>query len=78
MGGDVHAASNPESVNSTSAASASGALAGNHEAAGKAMARLRQLMPDLRISNLKDLFPIRRTEDFDRWTEGLRKAGLPE
>ena len=68
----------PESVNSTSVASASGALAGNHEAAGKAMARLRQLMPDLRISNLKDLFPIRRTEDFDRWTEGLRKAGLPE
>ena len=42
------------------------------------MARLRQLMPDLRISNLKELFPIRRTEDFDRWTEGLRKAGLPE
>ena len=34
--------------------------------------------PRLRISNLKDLFPIRRAEDFDRWTEGMRKAGLPE
>ena len=42
------------------------------------MARLRQLMPELRLSNLKDLFPIRRTQDFDRWADGLRKAGLPE
>ena len=67
----------PDSVHSTAVAAASAALAGN-AARGKAMAHLRQLMPDLRISNLKDLFPIRRTEDFDRWTEGLRKAGLPE
>ena len=37
-----------------------------------------RLMPELRISNLKDLLPIRRAEDFDRWAEGLRKAGLPE
>ena len=59
-------------------AAASGALAGNHAAAGKAMARLRQLMPELRISNLRDQWPIRRAEDFDRWAEGLRKAGLPE
>jgi len=54
------------------------ALVGNQAAAAKAMAHLRQLTPDLCISNLKDLFPIRRPEDFDRWAEGLRKAGLPE
>ena len=68
----------PDYIPSTSVAAASGALAGNHAAAGKAMARLRQLMPELRISNLKDLWPIRRAEDFDRWAEGMRKAGLPE
>ena len=42
------------------------------------MARLRQLDPDLRMSNVKDLFPIRRVEDLARWEEGMRKAGLPE
>jgi hypothetical protein len=25
-----------------------------------------------------DLFPIRRTEDYAKWEEGLRLAGLPE
>jgi hypothetical protein len=68
----------PDYMPSTSLAAASGALAGNHATAGKAMARLRQLMPGLRVSNLKDLWPIRRAEDFDRLAEGLRKAGLPE
>lgn len=42
------------------------------------MARLRQLDPALRASNLKDVLPIRRSEDFARWAEGLRKAGLSE
>jgi hypothetical protein len=48
------------------------------EEARQAMERLRQIDPALRISNLKDWFPIRRPEHFARWTEGLRKAGLPE
>ena len=42
------------------------------------MARLRALDPALRLSNLKDLLPFRRPEDFARWAEGLRRAGLPE
>jgi TolB-like protein/Tfp pilus assembly protein PilF len=58
-------------------AAASGALAGRLDEASKAMARLRQLDPDLRLSNLRDLFPIRRSEDFAKWEEGMRKAGLP-
>ena len=57
---------------------ASHALAGRMEEARQAMERLRQIDPALRISNLKDWFPIRRPEHFARWTEGLRKAGLPE
>jgi adenylate cyclase len=59
-------------------AAASGALAGRLPQAEKAMARVRQLNPALRISNLKDFLPFGRQEDFDRWAEGLRKAGLPE
>ena len=60
-------------------AAASNAMAGRPEQAHKAMARLRQLNPTLRISNLKDVLPpIRRAEDLSRYEEGLRQAGLPE
>ena len=68
----------PDYFLSTFVAAASAALAGDDAAAKKAMARLRQITPELRISNLRDHFPIRRPEDFERWAEGLRKAGLPE
>ena len=68
----------PNFVISTSAAAAGGALAGRMAEAQEAMARLRQLEPTLRISNLKGLFPIRRPDDFSKWAEGLRQAGLPE
>ena len=60
-------------------AAASNAMAGRPEQAHKAMARLRQLNPALRISNLKDARgPYRRAEDLSRYEEGLRQAGLPE
>jgi TolB-like protein/class 3 adenylate cyclase len=68
----------PDSVNTTSVAAASSALVGDSATASKAIDRLRELAPFLRLSNLKDLFPIRRDDDFARWTEGLRRAGLPE
>jgi len=59
-------------------AAASHALAGRLDQAQKAMARLRQIDPTLRVSNLRDVLPHRRPEDFARFEEGLRKAGLPE
>jgi hypothetical protein len=40
------------------------------------MARLRELEPALRISNLSDRYTIPRPEDFAKWVDGLRKAGL--
>jgi hypothetical protein len=47
--------------------------------AREAIARLREIDPTLRLSNLARLAPpFRRSEDLARWTEGLRKAGLPE
>jgi TolB-like protein/tetratricopeptide (TPR) repeat protein len=57
---------------------ASGALAGNLPEARKAMARLRELMPGLSISNLKEFFPLRRPQDLASFADGLRRAGLPE
>ena len=53
-------------------------MAGRQDQAPKAMARLCELDPALRLSNLKHVFPLRRPEDINRLTEGLRKAGLPE
>ena len=54
-------------------------LAGRPEQAYKAAARLRQLYPALRVSNLKDVLgPYRRAEDPSRYEEGMRQAGVPE
>src|SRR5262245_4289550 len=57
---------------------ASGALGGQLTGVRNAMLLLCQLNPTLRLSNLKDLFPLKRPEDLARLAEGLRKAGLPE
>jgi adenylate cyclase len=47
--------------------------------AREAMARMREIDPGLRLSNLvRVASPFRRPEDLARYTEGLRKAGLPE
>ena len=57
---------------------ASNALTGHLGEAERAMARVRQLDPAMRISNLRERCPIRRPEDFAGLTNGMRKAGLPE
>jgi TolB-like protein len=57
---------------------AANALTGRQADAEKAVTRLRHLDPALRISNLKDRYPLRRPEDLARYAEGLRKAGVPE
>jgi len=58
---------------------ASHALAGRIAEARQIMEKLRQVDPALRLSNLGDLLPsFRRAEDHARFTDGLRKAGLPE
>ena len=57
---------------------ASHALSGRMDKARLAMQRLRELDPSLCLSNLKDWLPIQRPEDFMRFADGLRLAGLPE
>ena len=42
------------------------------------MGRLRELDPSLRVSNLGEVYPLRRREDLAKLAEGLRKAGLPD
>jgi TolB-like protein len=59
-------------------AAASAALAGNLDLARTWIARLHEIDPDYRVSDFKNLRPLRRPEDLARYEDGLRKAGLPE
>jgi adenylate cyclase len=68
----------PNSCPALRTLAACSAMAGRQEQAQKAMVLLRELDPGLRISNLRDLFPVQRKEDSARWEEALRLAGLPE
>jgi TolB-like protein/class 3 adenylate cyclase len=70
---------NPDFQPGLRIAAASNAIAGRPEQAHKAVARLRQLNPSLRLSTLNDqLGPYRRADDLSRYEQGLRQAGLPE
>jgi TolB-like protein len=60
-------------------ASASYALAGRDQEARKMIVRLRQLAPEMCVSRLSDVIPpLRRPEHLQRFTDALRRAGLPE
>ena len=56
---------------------ASFALGGRPDDATRAIVRLRERDPQLRISDLKDLLPL-RPRDLARYERGMRLAGLPE
>jgi TolB-like protein/class 3 adenylate cyclase len=69
----------PHYILSALVAAAAAAALDNKEAAARALARLLETDPELRISNLTEhLTPLRRPEHFERWAGALRKAGLPE
>jgi tetratricopeptide (TPR) repeat protein len=60
-------------------AAASYAFAGRLEEAQKAVARALELDPGMRVANLKERIGwFRRSEDFAKYADALRKAGLPE
>ena len=55
------------------------AFGGRLDEARKAVALALELDPEMRISNLKDrIGTFRRQEDYAKYAEGLRMAGLPE
>jgi tetratricopeptide (TPR) repeat protein len=69
----------PHYILSALVAAAAAAALDNKEAAARALARLLETDPELRISNLVEhLTPLRHPEHFARWAGALRKAGLPE
>ena len=51
---------------------------GRLEEARRAAAQLRELVPSFRIAQVRTLFPLRRPGDLEKYSEGLRLAGLPE
>lgn len=52
--------------------------AGKLEEGRAAIARMRELNPAFRVSNIKDAMTLRRAEDLAAYEEALRIAGLPE
>lgn len=69
----------PDILATLRVAAVSNAFAGRLEEARKAVARALELDPEMRISNLKDrIGAFRRPEDYAKYAEGLRMAGLPE
>jgi TolB-like protein len=54
------------------------AFAGKLDEARRVMAKVRQLAPNLCISDLQGTLPFRRPQDVAKWIDGLRRAGLPE
>lgn len=69
---------NPDAPAGLRISAASNAMSGRLEQAQKAVARLRQLYPALRVSNLKDVLGPYGHVDLSRYEEGLRQAGLPK
>jgi TolB-like protein/class 3 adenylate cyclase len=58
-------------------AATSAGLAGRLDEARKALTRVLEMNPALRMSNLRYLLPFHRPQDFEQWAEGFRRAGLP-
>ena len=69
----------PEFLPAKRIAAAAFAFSGDLTRAAMTMERLRELAPELRVSNLREVAaPFRRNQDLGSYAEGLRRAGLPE
>jgi TolB-like protein len=53
-------------------------IAGRIEEGRKWIARMHEIDPTVRVSNLRRLLPLRRQADMEKWSSSLRKVGLPE
>ena len=60
------------------AVAASAALLGRDEEARWALQQLRSVEPHLRLSTLRSRFPIVKDDDYRRFVDALRLAGMPE
>ncbi|MGC2335808.1 MAG: adenylate/guanylate cyclase domain-containing protein [Pseudolabrys sp.] len=57
---------------------AAAALSGRSKEAQQAIARMREMDPNWRLSNIRRTALFRRPEDHAKYVEALQKAGLPE
>ena len=69
---------NPDFHPALRLSAAANALSGRVDQSHKSVTRLRQIDPNLRVSNLTELTPLCRPQDIDRYAEAMRMAGLPE
>jgi TolB-like protein len=75
---EAAARGNPDFAFVNGVVAVNAALAGRPDVAEKAVARLRQLQPRMRVSDLMEIFPFRQPEHRNKWIEGLLLAGIPE
>ena len=68
----------PKFIFAACTAAASAAQINRPADASRAVTQLLEVNPGLRVSNIRELLNFQRAEDFEHWTDGLRKAGLPE
>ena len=68
----------PSLLLSVAILAASQALGGRMVEAQRTMVLLSQLDPDMRLSSIQEWLPIKRSENFEILTDGLRRAGLGE
>ena len=68
----------PNFLLAAGAVAVSAAMSNRPAEAERAVACMREINPNLRLSNLTDWLAFQRTEELDRWTEALRRARLPE
>jgi predicted Zn-dependent protease len=62
----------------SAAVAASAALLGLDKEARRALQELRAVEPNLRLSTLRSRFPIVKDDDYQRFVDALRLAGMPE
>jgi len=67
----------PRYLTALRGAAASHVLAGRVEDAHRLMSHMHDLDPTLCVANLMDLLPFQRSQDFGKWADALRRAGLP-
>ncbi|WP_410824356.1 winged helix-turn-helix domain-containing tetratricopeptide repeat protein [Methylobacterium oryzisoli] len=68
----------PSFLMAVAVSAAAHAIAGRSGEAQRAMSRLRALDPALHMASLGDWLPFHRPADLATFSDGLRKAGLPE
>ena len=71
-------AQNPRYVTAIVMAAVSAALAGRDDEMTKAVGQLLKLDPTYRMSSFKNMWPLRRKEDWAAFEKGLQLTKLPD